>query len=68
MDQQLDYPTVKQCCAEKGVDLQVDCALHMVIGAFLEGKSKVLAETAEFANPDTMEIHKSGLELWRLLA
>ena len=46
---------------------EIDGALHMVIGAFLEGESKVLAETCELTDTDGMETHKSGLELWRLL-
>ena len=27
----------------------------------------MLADTAEVNNPQSMEMHKSGLELWRLL-
>ena len=46
---------------------KTDAALHMVVGGFLEGESKVLAETAELSNPDSMDVHKSGLELWHLL-
>ena len=67
MDQKLNYLAVKQCCIDNGVEIETDAALHMVIGAFLEGVSKMIAETAEFTNPENMEVHKSGLELWRLL-
>ena len=67
MDEKLTYAQMVQCCTDKKMDIEVDSALHMVIGAFLEGESKVLAETAEFNNPDKLEMHKSGLELWRLL-
>ena len=67
MDEKLDYANMKQCCIDKGLDTDVDAALHMVIGAFLEGESKVLADTAELTHPETVEGHKSGLELWRLL-
>ena len=36
-------------------------------GAFLEGESKVLTDTAEVNNPKNLEMHKSGLNLCRLL-
>ena len=67
MDQKLNYGMMKQCCIDKGAEVETDAALHMVIGALLEGESKMLAETAELTNPDNMVVHKSGLELWRLL-
>ena len=66
-DDRLAYADIKQCCNDKGLDIEVDKILHMVMGAFLEGESKMLAETAELTDPDSMEMHKSGLELWRLL-
>ncbi len=37
MDSRLMYDNAKKCCEDKGVDLEVDTALHMVIGARLEG-------------------------------
>ena len=37
------------------------------IGAFLEAESTMLAATAEVKNPQSLKMHKSGLELWRLL-
>ena len=37
----------------------------MVVGAFLEGESEELADTAEVNHPQNLEMHKSGLELWR---
>ena len=49
------------------LDIDVGSALHMVIGAFLEGESKMLADTAEVNNPQNLDMHKSGRELWRLL-
>ena len=45
------------------LDVFVDSALHVVIGAFMEGESKLLAETAEVNNPKNLEMHKSGFEL-----
>ena len=66
-DVKLTYVEMKKLCDDKGIDTEIDCAMHMIIGAFLEGESKMLAETAELYNPDTLEMHKSGLELWRLL-
>ena len=67
MDTKLTFQQMKQCCVDQGVDIEVDSALHMVIGALLDGESKMLAEIVEFNNPDNMETHRSGLELWRLL-
>ena len=67
MDNRLTYDDVKRCCENKRLDVEVDAALHMVIGAFLEGEAKMLADTSELNNPHTLEMHKSGLELWRLL-
>ncbi len=67
MDSRLTHADIKRCCDDTGVDVQVDQAFHMVIGAFLEGGPKMLAETAEFSNPDELEMHKAGLEFWRLL-
>ncbi len=48
------------------MNVDVDEASHMVMGAFLEGESKMLAETTELSNPDDLEMHKSGLDFWRL--
>ena len=36
------------------------------IGAFLEAESKMLTATAEVNNPQSLKMHKSGLQLWRL--
>ena len=36
-------------------------------GALLKAESKMLAATAEVNNPQSLMMHKSGLELWRLL-
>ena len=54
-------------CEDREMGVQEDAALHMVIGAFLEGESKVLADTSELTDLQTMQSHKSGLELWRQL-
>ena len=64
-DQRLSY--AEKCCANRMLDVDVHSALRKVIAAFLEGESKILADTAEVSNPENMELHKSGLELWRLL-
>lgn len=50
-----------------GAFLEVDEALHMVIGAFLDGEARVLAETAELMDSTGGKTKKSGLELWHLL-
>ena len=65
-DQRLSF--AEKCCANRMLDVDVHSALRMVIAAFLEGESKILADKAEVNNPENMELHKSGLELWRLLA
>ena len=67
IDDELTYNDAKQCMTDKGLEMDVDAALHMIISAFTEGEARVLAENAEFTNPDTLTTHKSGLELWRLL-
>ena len=67
MDERLTYADVKRCCADNSVEIEVDKALHMILGAFLQEESKILPETAELNNPDNLDMHKSGFELWRLL-
>ena len=67
MDERLGHGEMIKCCLDKGDSEETDAALHMVIGTFLEGESKILADSAEFTNPETLETHKSGLALWRLL-
>jgi hypothetical protein len=66
VDERLKCADIKCLCMEKGLEVEVDKALRMIMGASLEGESKMLAETAEFNNPDELEMHKSGLEFWRL--
>ena len=39
----------------------------MVIGTFLEGESKMLADTVVVNNRQNLEVRRSGLELWRVL-
>ena len=66
MGQRLSYESRKYRANRKlGVD--VGSALRMVNGAFLEGESKMLTDTAEVSNPKNLEMHKSGLNLWRTL-
>ena len=65
--EKLSYEEIGKCCANRKLDIEVDSALRMVIGASLEGESRMLADTAEVNNPQNLEMHKSGLELWRLL-
>ena len=57
---------IEKSCATKKLDVDVDSTLLMVMGAFLEGESKMLADTAEVNKPKNLEMHKSGLQLWRL--
>ena len=66
-DTKLTFVDITSCCTDKNVDVETDKALHMVLGAVLEGEAKMLAETAEVSDPSNMEMRKSGLELWRLL-
>ena len=63
MDQELSYEEIEKCCADRKLDVDVDSALRVLIGAFLEGESKVLADSAEVSNSKNLETHKSGLGL-----
>ena len=48
------------------LNVDVDTALHMVIGAFLEGESKMLADTAD--KRDTIRVvDDHGTESWAKL-
>ena len=69
MSNEMRYEDVCQVFINKQIDggAEIDAALHMVIGAFLEGEANMFLETAEFTNPQTLDTRKSGLELWRLL-
>ena len=69
MSNKLAHRDVCQVFINQGIENgpQIDQALHMVIGAFLEGEAKVFTEMAEFTDTESLETHKSGLELWRLL-
>ena len=67
MDQKLWYEEIERCCGIRKLTIYVDSAQRMVIGAFLEEEFKTLADTAEVTNPQILEMHKSGLELCRLL-
>ena len=69
MSNKMRYEDVCQVFINKHIEggAEIDAALHMVIGAFLEGEANMFAETAGFTNPQTLDTHKSGLELWRLL-
>jgi hypothetical protein len=64
IDQKATYDDLNKLCGDKDIDTEVDSVLHMVISAFLEGEAKVLAETTEVEEPDEMDMHKSGLEVW----
>ena len=66
MGQKLSFEP-RKCCANRKLGVDVDSALRMVNGAFLEGESKMLTDTAELNNPKNLEMHKSGLNLCRLL-
>ena len=69
-DEKLEENDVIKYCTKKGMDVAagvaMDTALHMVIGAFLEGEAKILSESGEVMDVDGSS-RKSGLELWRLL-
>ena len=67
MDQKSSDEEIGKCGANRKLGIEVDSALHMVIGAVLEGVSKMLADTAEVNNPQNLEMHKPGLEQWRHL-
>jgi len=69
MSNKLAHRDVCQVFINQGIENgpQIDQALHMVIGAFLEGGAKVFTEMAEFTDTESLETHKSWLELWRLL-
>ena len=67
MDERPTYADVKRCCADNSAEIEVDKALHMILGAFLVGQSKIPSETAELNNPDNLNMHESGFDLWRLL-
>ena len=51
---------IEECCANRKLNVNVDCILNMVIGAFLEGESEMLADTAEVNNPESLEMPKTG--------
>lgn len=67
METRLTRATVIEFCANRGLDVETDAAIHMVVSAFLEGEARVLAETVELTDSDGSGSNKSGLELWRLL-
>ena len=67
LDERISYKDVQKICDDREMGVQEDATLHMVIGAFLEGESKVLADTSELTDMDAMQTHKSGLDLWRQL-
>ena len=49
-DDQLTYANAKQCMIDKGLDVEVDSARHMIVSAFKEGEARVLLENAELTN------------------
>ena len=63
MDQRLPYEEIERCCSHRKVDTDVDSVLRMVIRALFEGESKTLVATAEVKHGESLEKHKSGLEL-----
>lgn len=67
IDARLTSQAVSELCNNKGVDVNSDQALHMIIAAFREGEAKVLAETAEVMSDDGNGTTKSRLELWSFL-
>lgn len=67
MEDRLTYDKVPEMCVSRDVQVEVDEALHVMIGAFLDGEARVLAETSEFMDSTGGKTKKSGLELWRLL-
>ena len=67
VDQKLSYEEIEKSCSTRYLDVDVGSALHMVMGAFQEGESKMLTDTVEVNKPKNLEMQKSGLQLWRLL-
>ena len=63
MDQKLPYEEIERCCSHRKVGTDVDSVLRMVIRALFEGESKTLVATAEVKHGESLEKHKSGLEL-----
>lgn len=63
----MKHEDVLNMCTSKGMDPEAETALHMVVGAFLEGEARSLAETAEVMTHDRSGSNNPGLELWRLL-
>ena len=49
------------------MDIDVHSALRVAIRPFLEGEFMMLADMVEVNDPKSLEMHKSRLELWRLL-
>ena len=51
MDQKLSYEESKKCCSNRNLDVDVDSALRIVIGVFLEGESKILTVMGRSQRP-----------------
>ena len=50
----------EEICANRKLDVDVDCTSNMVIGAFLEGEFEMLADTSEVNNPENLEMPQTG--------
>ena len=63
MSNKMRYADVCQVFINKGIENgpEIDAALHMVIGALLEGEAKMFAETAEFTDPDNLDTSQIGV-------
>jgi ribosomal protein S8E len=47
VEQKVTYIELERLYHAKSAEIEVDSALHMIIGAFLDGVAKILAGTAE---------------------
>lgn len=61
MDDRLTAETAMEVCMTRNANIEIEEALHMVIGTFLAGGARVLAETVEPMMPNGGGSRKSGL-------
>lgn len=59
IDSRLNRETVVEFCADRGLGVKADAALHMVLSAFLGGEARALDETAELMGARFLEADRS---------